>query len=103
MTSSSIPVGSHGMIPQENAVSSETGPEGPVPRPRDKSPEHQYKPTPGDNNNMIGPDAPGGPVNIRVKGAEGDAPGQPDETADPDNGVTEETKAKTTGMGKAGV
>jgi hypothetical protein len=91
------------ILPEENAVSSATGFSGPEPRPRDKSPEHQYKPTPGDNNNFIGPDAPGGPVNIKVKGAEGDAPGQPDELADPDNGVTEETKRKTQALGKHGV
>ena len=66
-------------------------------------PEQGYKPAEGDNNNNIGSDAPGGPVNIRVKSAEGDAPGQPDELAEPDNGVTAETKAKTTGTGKAGV
>ncbi|HEY8613782.1 MAG TPA: hypothetical protein VIL69_21175 [Roseomonas sp.] len=91
------------ILPEENAVSSATGVSGPYPRPRDKSPEHQYKPSPGDNNNFTGPDAPGGPVNIRVKGAPGDAPGQPDELAAPDEGVTEETKSKTTGMGKHGV
>ena len=85
--------------PYENLTSSR-GPHAPE---RDKSPEHQYKPSPGDNNNFKGPDAPGGPVNIKVKGADGDAPGQPDETADPDNGVTEETKAKTTAQGKHGV
>ncbi|MFT8243183.1 hypothetical protein [Roseomonas sp. BN140053] len=91
------------IMPEENAVSSKTDFDGPDPRPRDKSPEHQYNPSPGDNNNRTDPDAPGGPVNIRVKGAAGDAPGQPDEQAEPDNGVTEETRAKTTGMGKAGV
>ena len=91
------------IIPEENAVSSHTGPSGPEAPPRDKSPEHQYKPRPGDNNNRTDPDAPSGPVNLTVKGAAGDAPGQPDELADPDNGVTEETKAKTTGMGKHGV
>ena len=94
--------GAH-ILPAENAVSSTTSMSGPVPTPRDKSPEHQYKPSPGDNNNFKGPDAPGGPVNIKVKGADGDAPGQPDELADPDNGVTEETKAKTTALGKHGV
>ncbi|MBD0274768.1 MAG: hypothetical protein ICV73_22920 [Acetobacteraceae bacterium] len=91
------------IIPEENAVSSKTGLSGPEPRPRDKSPEHQWKPQPGDQNNRTDPDAPAGPVNISVKGAAGDAPGQPDEAADPDNGVTEETKAKTIGMGKHGV
>ena len=91
------------IIPEENAVSSKTGLSGPEPRPRDKSPEHQWKPDPGEQNNRTDPNAPGGPVNITVKGASGDAPDQPDETADPDNGVTEETKAKTTGMGKHGV
>lgn len=82
------------ILPEENAVSSATGFSGPYPRPRDKSPEHQYKPQPGDNNNAKGPDAPGGPVNIGVKGGA---------EAAPDAGVTEETKAKTTGMGKHGV
>ncbi len=91
------------IIPEENAVSSKTGLSGPEPRPRDKSPEHQWKPQPGEQNNRTDPDAPGGPVNIEVKGAPGDAPGQPDELADPDSGVTEETKAKATGMGKHGV
>ena len=63
----------------------------------------EYEPAPGDNNNRTDAAAPGGPVNIGVKGAAGDGPGQPDEAAEPDNGVTEETKAKTTGMGKHGV
>jgi hypothetical protein len=90
-------------MPEQNAVTSGSSFSGPVPRPRDKSPEHQYKPSPGDNNNFIGPDAPGGPVNIQVKGASGDAPGQPDELAGPDAGVTEETKAKTTGRGEHGI
>ena len=94
--------GAH-IMPEENAVSSKTTMSGPVPRARDKSPEHQYKPSPGDNNNFKGPDAPGGPVNIKVKGAEGDAPGQPNELDGPDNGVTEETKEKTTAQGKHGV
>ena len=62
------------IIPEENAVSSKTGFSGPEPRPRDKSPEHQWKPEPGEQNNRTDP-----------------------------NGVTEETKAKTTGMGKHGV
>ena len=56
------------IIPEENAVSSETGFSGPRPRPRDKSPEHQYNPQPGDNNNRTDAAAPGGPVNIPVKG-----------------------------------
>ena len=67
------------VIPEENAVASETGLGGPRPRPRDKSPEHQYKPKPGDNNNATGPDAPGGPVNIPVKGGAPEA--GPDQAA----------------------
>lgn len=90
-------------ISEEEAISSKTGFSGPEPRPRDKSPEHQWKPQPGEKSPRDDPDAPEGPVNITVRGAAGDAPGQPDETADPDNGVTEETRAKTTGMGKHGV
>jgi hypothetical protein len=67
------------VIPEENAVSSETGFGGPHPRPRDKSPEHQYKPSPGDNNNRTDAAAPGGPVNIPVKGGAPEA--KPDQAA----------------------
>ena len=50
--------------PYENLTSSR-GPHAPE---RDKSPEHQYKPAPGENNNRTDAKAPGGPVNIKVKG-----------------------------------
>ena len=92
------------IIPEENAVSSETGFSGPHPRPRDKSPEHTYNTEVGEQAAIVGPKKKGGgAVNIRVKGAAGDAPGQPDELAEPDAGVTAETKRKTTGDGKVGV
>jgi hypothetical protein len=65
--------------PYENTVASESGFSGPRPRPRDKSPEHQYKPQPGDSNNRTDAAAPGGPVNIPVKGG-ADAAG-PDQAA----------------------
>ena len=67
------------ILPEENAVSSATGISGPYPRPRDKSPEHQYKPSPGDNNNRTDAEAPGGPVNIPVKGGAPEA--GPDQAA----------------------
>lgn len=79
-------------VPSENAVSSHVTLDGPKATARDKSPEHQYKPTPGDSNNATpGSDAPTGPVNIPVKGA-ADAS---------DDGVTPETRAKATGQGRA--
>ena len=90
------------IVPEENTVSSETGFSGPRPRPRDKSPESAYNMEVGEQAAIVGPKkGDGGPVNIRVKGAAGDAPGQPDELAEPDAGVTEETKRKSTGRGKA--
>ena len=91
------------IVPEENTVSSETGFSGPRPRPRDKSPEHAYNMEEGEQAAIVGPNNKGGgaPVNIRVKGAAGDAPGQPDELVEPDAGVTEETKRKSTGRGKA--
>lgn len=52
-------------------LTSARGPQAPA---RDKSPEHQYAPSPGDSNNATDPAAPGGAVNIRVKGG---APGKP--------------------------
>ncbi|MFC0410344.1 hypothetical protein [Roseomonas elaeocarpi] len=95
----SVPVSTtSNIIPEENAVSSATGPEGPYPLPRDKSPEHQYKPRPGDNNNRTDPDAPGGPVNIRVKGG-----GENQDQAPTDAGVDEHSRERATGMGKHGV
>jgi hypothetical protein len=48
--------------PYENLTSSH-GPQAPQ---RDK--EGQYKPSPGENNNRTDAAAPGGPVNIPVKG-----------------------------------
>jgi hypothetical protein len=51
---------------------------------------------------IVGPKTSGNaPVHIRVKGAAGDAPGQPDELAAPDAGVTVETKRKSAGRGTA--
>jgi hypothetical protein len=41
------------------------------------------------------------PVNIRVKRAPGDASDPHDEPTRPDDGVTVETRGKTTGRGKA--
>ena len=72
--------------PYENLTSSR-GPHAPE---RDKSPEHQYKPAPGDNNNRNDAKAPGGPVNIKVKG------GAPDDSGSPGAGQTED---KATGKG----
>ena len=89
--------------PEENAISSEAEFSGPRLRPRDKSPERRYNTEVGEQAAIVGPRmGGGGSVNIRVKGAAGDAPGQPDELAEPDTGVTEETKRKTPGRGKAG-
>jgi len=72
--------------PYENLTSSH-GPHAPQ---RDKSPEHQYKPSPGDNNNRTDARAPGGPVNIGVKG------GKPDDSGAAAAGQTED---KATGKG----
>jgi hypothetical protein len=67
-----------------------------------RKPEDMYKTEVEGQAAIVGPKTSGkAPVHIRVKGAAGDAPGQPDETAAPDAGVTEETKRKTTGRGKA--
>jgi hypothetical protein len=68
-----------------------------------RTPEDAYAAEVGGQAAIVGPRTLGkaAPVNIRVKGAEGDAPGQPDELAEPDAGVTEETKRKATGCGKA--
>ena len=57
--------------PYENLTSSH-GPHAPQ---RDKSPEHQYKPSPGDNNNRTDAEAPRGPVIIGVKGGKPDDSG----------------------------
>ena len=73
--------------PYENLTSSR-GPHAPE---RDKSPEHQYKPAPGDNNNRTDANAPGGKVNIGVKDS-GEAPHFGAEAA----GVTDD---KATGKG----
>ena len=74
--------------PYENLTSSR-GPHAPE---RDKSPEHQYQPAPGDNNNRTDAKAPGGPVNIKVKG-------QTAESGAAAAGVTED---KATGRGSQG-
>lgn len=68
--------------PYENLTSSH-GPHAPK---RDKSVEHQYQPEPGENNNRTDAKAPGGPVNIGVKGGTPDdsgpaAAGQADDKA----------------------
>lgn len=68
-----------------------TSARGPTAPARDKSPEAQYKPTPGDSNNRTDAAAPSGPVNIPVKGQ---AP-----AAGPDNAATEASSA--TGRGRA--
>jgi hypothetical protein len=75
--------------PYENLTSSR-GPHAPE---RDKSPEHQYKPAPGDNNNRTDAKAPGGPVNIKVKG------GAPDDSGPHGAGQGED---KATGKGLQG-
>lgn len=75
--------------PYENLTSSQ-GPQAPQ---RDKSPEHQYKPSPGDNNNRNDAKAPGGPVNIKVKG------GAPDDSGPEAAGQVED---KATGQGSRG-
>jgi hypothetical protein len=72
--------------PYENLTSSQ-GPHAPE---RDKTPEHQYKPAPGDNNNRTDAKAPGGPVNIKVKG------GAPDDSGPQAAGQGED---KATGKG----
>jgi hypothetical protein len=71
--------------PEENLTSSH-GPHAPQ---RDKT--HQYKPSPGENNNRNDPAAPGGPVNIGVKG------GAPDDSGPEAAGQAED---KATGLGK---
>ncbi|MDB5374961.1 MAG: hypothetical protein JWP04_3603 [Belnapia sp.] len=73
-------------VPYENLTSSR-GPHAPQ---RDKSVEHQYDPSPGENNNRTDAEAPGGPVNIKVKG------GAPDDTG-PD--AVAPTEDKATGQG----
>ncbi len=70
--------------PEENLTSSH-GPHAPQ---RDKT--HQYKPSPGENNNRTDANAPGGPVNIKVKG-------KPDDSG-PDAAGQEPNRA--TGLGK---
>ena len=89
--SSSTPVDKNSNImPEENAVSSETGFSGPRPRPRDKAPEHQYNTEVEGQAAIVGPrTGGGGPVNIGVKG------GAPE--AGPDAAVKETPKA--TGRG----
>ena len=72
--------------PSENLTSSR----GPQALQRDKSPEHQYRPSPGENNNRTDAKAPGGPVNIKVKG------NKPDESESEGTGQTED---KATGLG----
>lgn len=64
----------------ENTVASETGWDGPHPRPRDKRPEAQYPQHDREVGvNRTGTAAPKGPVNIPVKG--GAAPAEPEAAA----------------------
>src|SRR3954464_3214344 len=82
------------VIPEENAVSSETGFSGPHPRPRDKAPEDAYSNEVGEQAAVVGPKkGGGGPVNIGVKD------GAPE--AGPDQAVKETPKATGRGSGDA--
>lgn len=58
----------NGATDADDTTASSSGFSGPRQRPRDRSPEHAYKPKPGDNNNRTDAEAPGGPVQIKVKG-----------------------------------
>ena len=79
--------------PYENLTSSR----GPTAPERDKSPEHQYKPAPGDNNNRTDAKAPGGAVNIKVKG------GAPDDGAGTSGAeAAGQGKDQATGKGRQG-
>ena len=78
--------------PYENLTSSR----GPTAPERDKTPEHQYKPAPGDNNNRTDAKAPGGPVNIKVKG------GAPDEARNSGAEAAGQGKDQATGKGRQG-